>query len=126
MLGGRSDRPDDLVDYLTVQYHRHRNDPDSIYCVRAYGQHEFLTIFAPDASFVDRSFAYVDNIIEIMQGRKKLLLQRTWERELYFKGNDLAEYLRFSAGLYKKYGKPPFYRSPLIIFPDRSSFRIEF
>jgi hypothetical protein len=118
--------PDDLVNYLTVQYHRHSKDPDSFYCVRAYGQREFLIIFASDVAFVDRSFAYVDDLIEIMHKRKRGSPHQPWEHELAFRGNDLAEYLRFSASLYTKYGKPPLYRSALIVFPDKSSYSSEF
>lgn len=104
--------PDDLVNYLTVQYHRHRKEADSIYCVKAHGQKDFLTIFASNAAYVDRTFAYTDHILDSMHGKNEAPLHQTWEHELAFQGNDLAEYLRLSANLYRKYGKPPFFRSP--------------
>jgi hypothetical protein len=118
--------PDDLVNYLTVQYHRHKEDSDCIYCVETYGQTESLTIFASHAAFVDRGFVYVDDILENMHGKKEIPRNLPWEHELAFEGNDLAEYLRFSLSLFKKYGTPTIHKSPLIIFPDKSRFSTEF
>lgn len=118
--------PDDLVNYLTVQYHRHKKEADSVYCVESYGQNDFLTIFASNGAFVDRTFAYVDNLLESMHGKNEIPHDLPWDHEVAFAGTDLADYFRFSLSLYAKYGKPPVYRSPLIIFPDRSWFSPDF
>jgi hypothetical protein len=112
--------PDDLVNYLAVQYHRHRKDPDSVYCVETYGHRDFLTIFASKGSFVDRNFVYTDDILTSMPGVKKIPLSMPWEHGLTFEGNDLADYLLFSASLYLKRKIKNIHQYPLIVFPDKS------
>lgn len=118
--------PDDLVSYLAVQYHRHKKNPDSIYCVETYGQQEFLTILASKGSFVDRNFAYVDDILINLHGKKRVPQNLSWEHELAFEGNDLADFLFFSASLYTKRRISNVHQYPLIIFPDRSWYSPEF
>lgn len=118
--------PDDPVNYLTVQYHRHKKEADSVYCVEGYGQDDFLTLFASNGAFVDRTFAYADSLLESMHGKNNIPHDLSWDHEVAFAGTDLADYFRFSLSLYAKYGKPPVYRSPLIIFPDRSWFSPDF
>ncbi len=112
--------PDDLVNYLSVQYHRYKNDSDSIYCVETYGPRDYLTIFAHKGSFVDRNFVYTDDILTSMPGVKKIPLSMPWEHGLTFEGNDLADYLRFSASLYLKRRIKNIHQYPLIVFPDKS------
>lgn len=118
--------PDDLVNYLTVQYHRHKKEADSVHCVKSYGQKDFLTIFASKRAFVDRAYAYVDSILESMHGKRKMPINLPWDHEVAFAGSDLADYFHFALCLYRKYGKRPVRRSPLIIFPDRSWFSADF
>lgn len=97
-----------------------------MYCVESYGQKDFLTIFASNGVFVDRNFAYVDNILESMQEKTEIPADLPWDHEVAFAGTDLEDYFRFSLSLYAKYGKPPVHRSPLIVFPDRSWFSTDF
>lgn len=111
--------PEDLVNYLSVQYHRHKEDPDSKYCIEAYGQRDFLTVLASKGSFVDRHFVYTDDILINVRGKREIPHSLSWDHELTFKGNDIADFLRFSASLYIKRRITNIHQYPLIVFPDR-------
>jgi hypothetical protein len=119
--------PDDLVNYLTVQYHRHRKEADCIHCIQTYGKNDYLSLLASNGTFVDRFFVYIGDILDIVNRKRTVPKKLPFEQDLVFENNDLIDYLRFALSLYMNYGKIANHRPPpLIVFPDKTWFSTEF
>jgi hypothetical protein len=111
--------PEDLMNYLTVQFHRHKEDPNSEYCRTFYGSRDWLTIFAPNGTFVDRGFEYVhESLYAPLNGKGR-------SPELPDENEEVVGYFRFALELYQKADCRAFI-PPAIIFPDKSHFPTTF
>jgi hypothetical protein len=111
--------PEDLVNYLTVQFDRHKENPDSIYCRSFYGSGDYLTILAPNGTFVDRGFVY------LLESLCALRYKKGRPAELPDEGEEVLEYFKSALELYSRTAsqKPI---PPLIIYPDKSHFSTAF
>jgi hypothetical protein len=115
----RLEPPEDLVNYLTVQFHRHKEDPNSEYCRTFYGSRDYLTIFAPNGTFVDRGFEFVRESLDApLNGKGR-------SPELPDENEEVVGYFRFALELYQKADCRAFI-PPAIIFPDKSHFPTTF
>jgi hypothetical protein len=111
--------PEDLVNYLTVQFHRYKENPDSEYCRIFYGSRDYLTIFAPNGTFVDRGFEYS------FESFSRPLYKKGRSPELPDENEEVVGYFKFALELYSgAAGQTPI--PPLIIFPDKSHFSTAF
>jgi hypothetical protein len=111
--------PEDLVNYLTVQFHRYKNNPDSVYCQTFWASHDSLTIFTPNGTFVDHGFVYLIESLCTPQYKKGR------SAELPDENDEVIEYFKYALELYLRAAyQPPV--PPLILFPDKLYFSTAF
>lgn len=115
----RLEPPEDLVNYLTVQFHRHKENPNSEYCRTFYGSRDCLTIFAPNGTFVDRGFEYS------FESLVRPLYRKGHSPELPDENEEVIGYFKFALELYSGANCQTF-MPPAIIFPDKSHFSTTF
>src|SRR4030042_3639307 len=108
--------PDDLVNFLAVQYHRHKEQEDCIYCLRMYGRWDAFTIFAKNGTFVDRLLIYIGDALDIKHNESSGAINLPADNA------EINEYFEYALGLYQKNGNFSFHKTPLIIFPNKSTF----
>lgn len=111
--------PEDLVNYLTVQFHRYKENPDSEYCRTFYGSYDYLTIFAPTGTFVDHGFVYS------LESLSPPSYKKGRSAELPDENEEVVGYFKSALELYSRAAdQTPI--PPLIIFPDKSHFSTAF
>jgi hypothetical protein len=111
--------PEDPVNYLTVQFHRYKKNPDSVYCRTFWASHDSLTIFSPNGTFVDIGFEYLIESLLVPLYRKGR------SAELPDESYEVVGYFKYALELYSRAAyQPPV--PPLILFPDKSYFSTAF